>query len=76
MRTTIDLPRHLLEEAKKICGTKTLTETVIFALQKLIASKKIERLRSLRGRLALDVDLKRLRKNRTAAHLSSLKSRG
>lgn len=35
---------------------------------KLIEAKKIERLRSLRGKLDLDVDLKRLRKDRTAAH--------
>ncbi|CBE69822.1 MAG: DUF2191 domain-containing protein [Candidatus Methylomirabilis oxygeniifera] len=68
MRTTMDLPKDLLEEAKKICGTKTMTGTVILSLQKLIQSKKIERLRSLRGRLDLDVDLKRLRKDRTTAH--------
>jgi hypothetical protein len=68
MRTTMDLPKDLLEEAKKICGTKTMTGTVILSLQKLIQSKKIERLRSLRGKLDLDVDLKRLRKDRTAIH--------
>lgn len=62
MRTTMDLPKDLLEEAK------TMTGTVILSLQKLIQSKKIERLRSLRGKLDLDVDLKRLRKDRTAAH--------
>jgi hypothetical protein len=64
----MDLPKDLLEEAKKICGAKTLTSTVILSLQTLIQSKKIERLRSLRGKLDLDVDLKRLRKDRTVAH--------
>jgi hypothetical protein len=68
MRTTMDLPKDLLEEAKKMCGTKTMTGTVILSLQKLIQSKKIERLRSLRGKLDLDVDLTRLRKDRTATH--------
>jgi hypothetical protein len=72
----MDLPKDLLEEAKKICGTKTMTGTVILSLQKLIESKKIERLRSLRGTLDLNVDLKRLRKDRTAARRGSLKSRG
>lgn len=67
MRTTMDLPKDLLEEAKKMCGAKTMTSTVILSLQKLIETKKIERLRSLRGKLDLDVDLKRLRKDRTAA---------
>lgn len=67
MRTTMDLPKDLLEEARKICGTKTKTSAVILSLQKLIESKKIEKLRSLRGKLNLNVDLKRLRKDRTAA---------
>jgi len=76
MRTTMDLPKDLLEEAKKMCGTKTMTGTVILSLQKLIDSKKIERLRSLRGKLDLNVDLERLRKDRTAARLGSTKRRG
>ena len=74
MKTTMDLPRDLLEEAKKICGTKTMTATVILSLQRLIKSKKIKRLRSLRGKLDLNVDLKRLRKDRTAARPGPLKS--
>lgn len=68
MRTTMDLPKDLLEEAKKMCGAKTMTSTVILSLQKLIEAKKIERLRSLRGKLDLDIDVKRLRKDRTAVH--------
>lgn len=68
MRTTMDLPKDLLEEAKKICGAKTKTGTVILSLQKLIEAKKIERLRSLRGKLDLDIDLKRLRKDRTTTY--------
>ena len=76
MRTTMDLPKDLLEEARKMCGTKTMTGTVILSLQKLIDSKKIERLRSLRGKLDLNVDLERLRKDRTAARPGSTKRRG
>ena len=41
MRTTMDLPKDLLEEAKKLSGAKTKTSTVILSLQKLIESKKI-----------------------------------
>ena len=65
MRTTMDLPKELLGEAKKVSGAKTNTGTVILSLKKLIDSKKIEKLRSLRGALALNVDLARLRHNRT-----------
>jgi hypothetical protein len=64
----MDLPKDLLEEAKRICGAKTKTSTVILSLQKLIETKKIERLRSLRGKLDLDIDLKRLRKDRTTTY--------
>lgn len=68
MRTTMGLSKDLLEEAKKMYGTKTMAGTVILLLQKLIQSKTIERLRSLRGKLDLDVDLKRVRKDRSAIH--------
>jgi hypothetical protein len=60
MRTTMDLPKDLLEEARKLSGTKTKTGTVILSLQKLIESKKIDKLRALRGKPDLNVDLKRL----------------
>lgn len=66
MRTTMDLPSDLLEEARRACGAKTKTRAVILSLQKLIDAKKIEKLRALRGKLDLNVDLKRLRKDRTA----------
>ena len=65
MRTTMDLPKDLLEEARRVSGTKTKTSAVILALQQLIDSKKIEKLRALRGTIDLDIDLKKLRKDRT-----------
>ncbi len=46
MRTTMDLPKDLLEEAQKLCGAKTKPSTVILSLQKFIEVKKIEHLRS------------------------------
>jgi hypothetical protein len=62
----MDIPEDLLEEAKRYAGAKTRTAAVIISLQKLIELKKIEKLRSMKGSLDLDVDLKRLRKSRTA----------
>lgn len=64
MRTTIDLPEELLEEAQRLYKLKTRTATLALALQRLINDKKIEDLRSLRGKLKLDIDLKRSRKVR------------
>jgi Arc/MetJ family transcription regulator len=64
MRTTLDLPEGLLAEAQRACGAKTKTITVVMALQQLVNAAKIERLRSLRGRIRLDADLKSLRGER------------
>ncbi len=67
MRTTVDLPEKLMEEAQRVSGTKTRTSTLILALQRLIDTKRVDDLRSLRGRLKLDIDLGHSRKIRDAA---------
>ena len=40
MRTTIDLPEELLNEAMKVTGAKTKTMTICLALQELIRKKQ------------------------------------
>lgn len=65
LRTTVDLPEDVVKEAQQLYGLKTRTATLIFALQRLIEAKKVEDLRSLRGKVKLDIDLKSLRKSRT-----------
>lgn len=67
MRTTVDLPEGLVDQARRLYGIKTRTATLILALQRLVDAKRIEDLRSLRGKLKLDIDLKRLRRIRDAA---------
>ena len=64
---SVDLPEKLLEEAQRLYGLKTRTATLILALEKLIDFKKVEDLRSLRGKLKLDINLKTLRKVRDVA---------
>jgi hypothetical protein len=64
MRTTMDLPKDLLEEARNISGTRTKTATVILALKDFIDRKKIERLRKLRGSVEVEHDLTILRRVR------------
>ena len=66
MRTTLDLPEGLVAAAQKACGAKTKTMTVVIALQQLVNASKIDQLRALRGRVALDVELKSLRAQRVA----------
>ena len=65
MRTTLDIPEDILTEAMLLAGTKNKTTTVIISLQELINRKKIEKLRALRGKIDLDIDLDALRRDRT-----------
>jgi Arc/MetJ family transcription regulator len=64
MRRTMDLPDDLLEEAKNLSGTRSKTATVILALKDYIDRKKIEKLRRLRGSVAVEHDLTTLRHTR------------
>jgi hypothetical protein len=61
MRTTMDLPEDLIEEAKSLSGTRSKTAAVILALKDYIDRRKIDRLRKLRGSIAIERDLTTLR---------------
>ncbi len=57
MRTTLDIPEDLLEEARQLVTFKSKTDTIILALQELIRSRKREQLRALKGKIEVEVDL-------------------
>lgn len=57
MRTTLDLPEDLIEEARALLGFKSKTDTVILSLQELIRRKRIEELKSMLGKVKLEIDL-------------------
>jgi hypothetical protein len=57
MRTTLDIPEDLIEEARALLGFKSKTDTVILSLQELIRRKRIEELKSLLGKVKLEIDL-------------------
>ena len=62
MRTTLDLPKKLVEEAKHLSGAKTKTQAIIWGLEELTKKKRIERLLGLRGKVPLrGLDLRRSR---------------
>jgi Arc/MetJ family transcription regulator len=62
MRTTLDLPAALMDEAQKMLGFKSKTDTVILSLTELVRRRRIEELRGLLGRVDLDLDLDRSRR--------------
>jgi Arc/MetJ family transcription regulator len=62
MRTTLDVPEDLLNEAQRLLQFKSKTDTVIFSLQELIRRKRIEELKAMAGSIQLHVDLARSRR--------------
>ena len=61
MRTTLDLPEGLLNEAMRATHIQTKTKVIITALEELIRKVKISELKKFRGKVDLDIDLKTLR---------------
>ena len=61
MRTTLDLPENLLDEAMKITRTGTKTGVIILALRELIRKSKLSDLKKHKGKINLDIDLDDLR---------------
>lgn len=67
MRTTLDIPQELVEEAQKILGFKSKTDTVIVSLQELIRRRRIDELKSLAGRVNLDIDVNSSRRRTSSS---------
>jgi Arc/MetJ family transcription regulator len=57
MRTTLDLPEDLLEEARAALGFKSKTDTIVLALRELVRRQRLEELKTLMGRVRLEVDV-------------------
>jgi Arc/MetJ family transcription regulator len=57
MRTTLDLPEELLNEAQRILGFKSKTDTVVLSLTELVRRRRIEELKELAGKIDLDLDI-------------------
>jgi len=65
MKTTLNLPDELINEAMHTLNMKTKSEVVIYALRDLLRRKKVESLRNYKGKVDLEIDLDTLR-NRNA----------
>ena len=61
MRTTIEIPDTLVNEAMFLTKIPTKTELVKFALENIIQREKIKGLTKYFGKLDLDIDLDILR---------------
>ena len=58
----LDLPDHLVDEARQMLGFKSNPDTIIFALSELVRRGRIEQLKSMMGSIRLDIDLAKSRR--------------
>ena len=61
MRTTLDLPEDLIEEAMAITHISIKTDLIKTALQSLIQKEKSKSLKQYFGKIDLDIDLNEMR---------------
>jgi hypothetical protein len=64
MRTTLDLPEGLVDAARDAIGYKSKTDTVVFALKKVIPRGRIDDLKAMFGKVHLTLDLDTTRDRR------------
>ena len=62
MRTTLDLPNDLVEEAMKLSHQKTKTAVLVTALEDFVRKNMIQGLRKFGGKINLNIDLDKLYK--------------
>lgn len=74
MRTTLDLNEKLIRELMDVTSAKTKTEAIHQAASELIRRKKLDQLKSLSGKIHLDLDWKQLEQTELR-HQSSLTRR-
>ena len=57
MRTTLDIPEELIEEARRVLGFKSKTDAVVLSLTELIRRRRIDELKAMAGHVNLDIDV-------------------
>ncbi|MFB5652516.1 type II toxin-antitoxin system VapB family antitoxin [Leptospira wolffii] len=62
MRTTIDIPEELFEEAMRLTHLKTKTDVIKEGLASLIRREKLKKLKKYKGSIDLKINLDDLRK--------------
>ena len=62
MRTTLDLDEELVNELLKATEANTKTEAIHLAISELIRRRKLEKLKSLSGKIHIDLDWRKREK--------------
>ena len=62
MRTTLDLPQDLLDEAMKLTRIQPKTKVIITALEELVRKARLAGIKTYKGKVDMDIiDLNTLR---------------
>jgi Arc/MetJ family transcription regulator len=75
MRTTLDIPEDLIEEARRVLGFKSKTDAVVLSLTELIRRRRIDELKAMAGHVKLDIDVASSRRRPRKAAKSSRERR-
>jgi Arc/MetJ family transcription regulator len=67
MRTTLDLPAGLIDEARHAVGFKSKTDTVVFALREIVRRSRVEELKSMFGTMRIELDVPESRRRPSKA---------
>jgi Arc/MetJ family transcription regulator len=62
MRTTLDIPEGLVEEARDVIGFKSKTDTVVFALKEIVRRKRNNELKDFMTKWEFTFDPTEMRK--------------
>jgi hypothetical protein len=62
MRTTLDLPDGLIDEARDAMGFASKTDTVVYALREVVRRKRLEELKGMFGTVNIDIDTAKSRR--------------
>ena len=62
MRTTLHLPDGLVDEARAAVGFRSKTDTVVFALREVVRRSRVDELKSMFGKVKLDLDIPKSRR--------------
>ena len=65
MRTTLDLPEDLVNDAMKVAHIDTKTGVIIKALEELVRKSKVSGIKEYKGQIDLEINLDELRSRRS-----------
>ncbi len=56
MRTTLDLPEELIDEARLKLGYKSKTDTIVYALREVVRRSQLDDLKAMFGKVQIEGD--------------------